>query len=178
MKKHFGLFILLFISSEINSQPFGVPPNNTFQKTVSTFYFEVGGNAVFASLNYDLIFDSKYGVRIGISPGLLFIDSSTDNNKEDYNYDLTALISAFKLYGSASHKVETGLGALFGEAITPRENKYPAVPALFLNFGYRFSTTKEKGLSFRLMFTPSINKNGITPWCGASIGISFKNKIK
>lgn len=178
MKKHSVVLILLLISGRLYSQPTGGPPSNYFQETKSSFYIEFGGNAVFTSINYDLTFNSDYGVRIGASPGLFLISDLNGEQSEEYNFDLTGLISAFKLFGSDSHKFETGAGAVFGESITPRDDNYPAIPALSLNFGYRFITPREKGLSLRAMLTPTISKNGLIPWLGVSIGFSFTNKVK
>ncbi|GAB5408863.1 MAG: hypothetical protein BalsKO_12280 [Balneolaceae bacterium] len=178
MKNYIFISTLLLFSSEVIAQSIQGPPTNKFQDTRSTFYIELGGNAIFGSVNYDLTFDSKYGVRIGVSPGLFLLDNSSNNYEEDFDFDLTALISAFKLFGSDLHKFETGIGVLFGDRITPRDKNYPAIPALALNLGYRFISTKEKGISFRGMFTPSISKNGLITWVGISLGYSFKNKAK
>tara|TARA_R110000868_G_scaffold304437_27_gene565492 strand:- start:3751 stop:4278 length:528 start_codon:yes stop_codon:yes gene_type:complete len=169
-----ALFILLFSFFEKGySQSVSGPPIVQSRNIMNTVYVEYRGNAFFGSLNYDLIFDSDYGLRIGVSPGLLLIDNENSDTESDNKYDLTGLVSAFKLIGSNSHKVEAGLGAIFGESKTQRDDDKPAVPAVVLNVGYRFITQKEKGLNFRTMFTPSLSKNGLIPWFGASIGISF-----
>lgn len=178
MKKYSIVFVLLFISGELFAQSLEGPPALKYQNTTSTLYIELWGNAGLASFNYDLSFESNYGVRIGASPGLFLLDNENNDQGADFNIDLTGLISAFKLFGSGSHKLETGIGALFGEFVTPRNDNYPSVPALNFNIGYRFVTPKEKGLNLRAMFTPSISKNGLQPWFGVSVGISFLNKAK
>ncbi len=178
MQLSFFLFLLVVFSKTGLAQPLGGPPDYSPSHTLSTFYFEIGGNATFASFNYDLTFNNKYGIRLGASPGLFLEEVEDDNSESDYNYDFVGLIGAFKLHGVGSHKLETGIGAVFGESITPRNNNYPAVPALVVNIGYRFVTKKYRGLNIRGMFTPSFSKNGLIPWFGASIGISFQNKDK
>ncbi|MBO6524359.1 MAG: hypothetical protein JJ971_11070 [Balneolaceae bacterium] len=171
-------FLLILIPITGFAQPLGGPPEYSSDQTISTFYFEVGGNATFASFNYDLTLNNNYGIRIGASPGLFFAEVEDDNSESDYNYDFVGLIGAFKLHNVGAHKFETGIGAVFGESITPRNDTYPAVPALVVNIGYRFVTKKHRGLSIRGMFTPSYSKNGFVPWFGTSIGISFQNKNK
>lgn len=178
MKLCFLNLFLVFISVSSNAQSLGGPPKHIYKHAVSTFYFEAGGNATFASINYDLTLGNDYGIRIGASPGLFLVDHENDDSGSDYNFDFVGLIGGYKLHGISSHKLETGIGIVFGETITPRDDNYPSVPALTLNIGYRFVTNKYRGLSFRGMFTPSISESGILPWFGASIGISFQNKNK
>ena len=178
MKSWLFLFILMLFSIQTNAQLLNGPPEHAYNQTISTFYLEAGGNATFASINYDLTLGNNYGVRVGASPGLFLVDHENDDPEFDYNYDFVGLIGAYKLHGIGPHKWETGIGVVFGESITPRDDNYPSVPAIALNVGYRFVTNKKRGLSLRGMFTPSISKNGIIPWFGASIGISFQNKDK
>lgn len=138
MKLCYLHLFLLLISVQANAQPLDGPPDHAYKQTVSTFYFEAGGNATFASINYDLTLGNNYGVRVGASPGLFLVDKENDDTQSGYNYDFVGLIGAYKLHGSSPHKWETGIGIVFGESITPRDDNYPSVPRFHTKYWLSF----------------------------------------
>lgn len=176
--KYLLILLVLFQTSALIAQPFEKPSNNLIGESISTFYLEVGGNAILASVNYDLLLTSYYGIRVGISPGLIVFDEDDSNTEFDLQgSNFIGILSAYKLHGTSSHRLETGIGVVVGEFNTTKEENYPSIPGIAINVGYRFISKREKGLSLRAIFTPILSNDGFTPWIGASIGFSFKNKL-
>ena len=173
------IFVALFLLSiqPIQAQPFQKPTIAKYGDTMSTFYLEIGGNGILGSINYDLILPSNYGIRVGISPGLiLFNAEDSESEFSVQNFNFIGILSAFKLHGTSSHKLESGLGIVVGEINSEIKENFPAIPGIAINLGYRFVSKREKGLSLRVMFSPILCKDGFTPWFGGSLGYSFINK--
>ena len=138
----------------------------TFKK--NDIYLEAGGNGLFASINYErqLTKEPGLGARIGV--GFYSENAFYLTIPVGINY-------LFKLNSDKSF-IDAGLGVtwtridgdLFGESKNSNGDH-------FVNFipsiGYRRHTTHN--LMWRISITPVVNKNGLVPWLGLSIGKRF-----
>ncbi len=172
------VFVLIPVGS--SAQYFEKPVQNVDTRFMSSMYVEVGGNAIIASVNYELIIDRNYAVRLGMAPGV-FLSWNIEDNGEDSYYnrdetmDFVGLVSASKFFGSRKNKIETGIGFVFGDSHREKGSKIPRANGLSFTLGYRYMSLSERGLALKFAFTPIINSDGFSPWVGASIGLSLTN---
>lgn len=161
--------------SVVSAQTFESPDTRPSSKYLSSFYLEVGGTNSVASFNYDMIVNQNVVIRVGLSPSVLFAiseeDKYLDNQSKEMNF--SGVITAGRITGRSNHHFETGIGYVFGEINRTPSSSFPRPGGLVLNAGYRFISTIDKGITFRAMFTPILNSDGLTPWAGLSFGYSF-----
>lgn len=131
-------------------------------------YLEAGGNGLFGSVNYERQLTKQPGLGARIGVGFY-----TENA-----FYLTVPVGIDYLFKLKNNKsfIDAGLGVtwaridakLFKDSKNSNGNH-------FVNFipsiGYRRNTLKD--LMWRISVTPVVNKNGLTPWLGASIGKRF-----
>lgn len=184
MKSYLRLLLLFSIvtyPSLLNAQYFEKPIQRDDSRYINSMFIEVGGNAIIASANYELIIDQSYAIRVGMAPGV-FLNSFNEDERRDESYydrednmDFVGVVTASRLFGGNDSKLETGIGFVFGESNRKPDNKLPRANGLTFTLGYRYLSLSNRGLVFKAAFTPIINSDGISPWLGASIGFSFTN---
>ncbi len=137
--------------------------NTSFYRPRSV-YLELGGNAIYGSINFENKFtDFKYhniGLRVGCGwMNKLLVPLST------LNY----------YFGRRNHFLEIGVGIIYGDG-------YDYDIVWTGSIGYRYLIEKN-GLFFRADFTLSlmpedIDSDRVWKWGGISIGYAFKSKKK
>ena len=156
-------------------------------KNYQVVYFELFGNAIVYSLNYERTIYRDFSGRVGIA----YIAATTGENR--INFLISPLMVNY-LLGSSKHKLELGLGPVMfiGLArirdydrklnfkflfvdIETEPNK-PVIGsdisiAVTGTIGYRYQPGKQ-GLIFRIAFTPLIQKK-FGSWFGISLGYRF-----
>ena len=144
----------------------------TDSSAMNAVYFELAGNAVFYSVNYDRMLTEHFSLRAGIE-GM------------DAFHTMAVPLMINYLFGSGDHRLELGLGGVFfSEAddgllwyrnlFTTRVTSYTTATV-----AYRFHP-KGGGFLFRIGFTPILEeirvidaRLPIMPWIGISIGTTF-----
>lgn len=160
--------LLLWLSSSVVAQSLENAPNSV--------YFELGGNAVVYSMNYDRLLSESFSARIGF----MYFPQQT-------NSSVTVIpIMANYLIGTGNSKIEVGAGLCILSESTPTDGidifgkswQTKSSMAATAVFVYRFQPTNP-GLNFRVGFTPLIGRFFLRsnivfiPWFGISGGYSF-----
>ena len=131
-------------------------------------YLEAGGNGLFGSVNYERQLTKLPGLSARIGVGFYSENAFYLTIPVGINY-------LFKLKSEKSF-IDAGLGSTWtridGKLFSDSKNSNGDH---FVNFipsiGYRRHTAKD--LMWRISATPVVNKNGLVPWIGASIGKRF-----
>jgi hypothetical protein len=158
--KHLTLFVVTFVIA------FCSYAQTTFKS--NDIYLEAGGNGLFASVNYERQLTKQPG--LGFRLGVGFYSENA--------FYLTIPVGINYLFSLKDHKsfIDAGLGAtwtqnggnLFGDSKTSNgDNFVNFVPSI----GYRRHTNRN--VMWRASVTPIINKYGLVPWLGLSIGKRF-----
>ena len=159
----YTLFLsVLFIQVHAQEKPYKEPTG------LNNWYLELGGSALFYSVNYEkiLIKTERWGwvgrVGLGYNPG-----NYTLLNK--ITLDGGTLMAPFHssvLYGPNKEKLELGVGfTLLAKGTTEREIVPTAV------FGFRVVETNKA--CFRATWTPFIRNGEFVSWVGFSLGRNF-----
>lgn len=137
-----------------------------------SLYFELFGNGVAFSFNYDVVFSSSLGYRLGIN----YLPDDTDyrvynRNNHSHRY-FTALGMGVYMIGDGVHRLELGLGILLGNIVTgtgTEERVTYITPSATI--GYRYHPLEMGKATFKFAFTPYLSGNRVQPWFGISVGI-------
>lgn len=155
--------ILLLLATSLYAQE-RIPKNSA--------YFELGGNGLYYSFNYERIFIQGDKMNYAIRGGLGYTPKFIHGN------DIFVLPVEFNIItGQNNSHFELGFGYTFVYQYWIGDH-YGQL--LLLRFGYRFQK-KSKGLMYRLALTPFTDyfvypnwtDRFITPFAAASIGYSF-----
>jgi len=137
-------------------------------KKMNNLYIEAGGTGLFGSLNYERQITKKPG--LGLRAGIGFY---TENG-----IYLTVPIGINHLFVLKKENsfIDAGLGYTFAIANTDVLNKPSSTGnknfnSVIPSLGFRKHTSKN--LMWRVSLSPVINRNGLVPWIGASIGKRF-----
>ena len=172
------LFLLLVIIG--TNQAFGQPYRKPYRKAhnVQSIYFEMFGNGIFFSLNYDIVTKSHFGTRVGAGFDFLSFltgDPSNTNNSNNDNQHFkswTLLLMENYYVGNKWLRLELGaggvVGRLYNSDFTGKHKAKP--PGLTFTSGLRFLPTEKNPISFKVAFTPIIAHGHFYPYVGVSIG--------
>lgn len=140
-------------------------------------YFELGGNAILYSLNYDRRLRDRLSARIGI---MYIGGSATTSEGDSGEVDLLLIpILVNGLFGGGSSLLELGIGPLFGGG-SGSGTTVEGVDFEFSGFtlagvastlGYRYQP-RDGGFVFRAGLTP-FWLDDIELWGGLSFGYAF-----
>lgn len=139
---------------------------------LNTVYFELGGNGLFTSINYERQLLKKTRINFHIGTGIYGVQPAYLTIPFGINY-------LFKLNNTNSY-IDLGFGATYSKADVALyaivEHKNPNYKNTnYWNYipsvGYRKLT--KKNLMYRFSLTPVINHNDFLPFLGFSIGKSF-----
>lgn len=142
---------------------------DTFKK--NDFYFELLGNGIFASLNYERQLTSKPG--FGLRTGVGYFSG-------DQELRLSIPIGVNYLFSLRGNKsfLDAGVGGTWSGAdglkkdVASGERNYREhIWSLVPSIGYRRHI--KDNFMLRASFTPIINKYRTLPWVGLSIGKRF-----
>lgn len=170
-------FILVFVLASgmsLCAQPFEKPSTHEIPR--QSIYMELGGNGLIYSLNYDVLFENGYGIRLGGT--YLFKADRSGGIAGPYTriYDskaLLGLVMGHKMIGNGSSKAELGAGFLFGTIYDIENWDFIEPPGLTLTAGYRLYPSDSGKFTFKAAFTPVITAKGFHPWFGISFGITL-----
>ncbi len=173
-----SLFVsLILIDSNRVWAQYYQPPRR-LKENIQTVYFELFGNGIFFSLNYDIVTKSHFGTRVGAGFDFfnyLSADPNNINNSNDDNQHFkswTLLLMENYYVGSRWLRLELGAGAVVGRLynndFTGKHKVKP--PGLTFTSGLRFLPTKQNPISFKVAFTPFITHGHFYPYVGVSIG--------
>ena len=140
----------------------------------SVIYGELGGNAVFYSLNYDRLLLPNVSGRIGA--GFYSSTASAAGSAETERfYSLLVPLTASYLVGGGPHYAELGggliLGVVTGAAGSGLVESGGPLLDLTGTAGYRYQPPGG-GFFFRIAFTPFYTDE-IWPWGGLGLGYAF-----
>jgi hypothetical protein len=164
-----SLFLFLSIATQSRAQ-----------EAANTLHFELLGNGLLYSINYDRLFSHSFSGRIG------YMYLSADATSEDLtDPKVTVSISLFPitasyLAGAGNHRLEIGGGPVFALVSAEVNDGVQGVSGSGLAtltgiFGYRYQPA-DGGFNFRIAFTPAIVVHGdepFLPWGGMSFGYSY-----
>jgi hypothetical protein len=139
------------------------------QQRPNSIYLELLGSGGVYSINYDRLFTPNIGGRIGFS--YLSLD------KDFIIPEVTMYffpLSFNYFVGNGSSKLEFGVGMTF---VTGQFDWFGlkgsgSIVIANFNIGYRYQPV-DGGLLFRIGFNPVVTPNGVKPWGGLSIGLTF-----
>ncbi|NLO70604.1 MAG: hypothetical protein GX102_06630 [Porphyromonadaceae bacterium] len=161
MKKLFFIAITLCIVVTIQAQDVETYAEAPLKR--NSLYFELGGNSLLYSLNFDHLIPFSNSLKLAVGGGFEYV---TDIKINDVSYGASTCLtpSANLLLGRTSHHFETGVSCF-----VPLSAGI-ALPAVRL--GYRYQP-RNGGFLFRIGATPFITPGGILPWGGLSFGFSL-----
>jgi len=156
-----------------------IMPVDAGEPPEQSIYIEGGGNAILLSLNYDILFENNFGIRMGISGQPTRRDRYTGNRRSSYDSlrdtpFLFVVVMANYFVGEGSNKLEVGGGFLLGEIEEDFEWDRPGPTAATFTFGYRFMPQESSFPVIRAGVTPMFDFRGNTHVrFGLSLGIKI-----
>lgn len=168
-----SLFILLLIftlASAVRSQQLPGPAVTNIP--TQSAYLELGGLGSFYTLNYDAIWESGWGLRIGGAYLPEETYSSQNSETSYYGTDLlVVLLMGNYAAGKEAHKFESSFGVMLGESnLEDISISVPDPPGLAASLGYRYLPREAGKITFKAAFTPVLADGRIYPKFGISIG--------
>lgn len=157
------------MGQSLPSRPYGQNP------PIQSTYVEVGGAGIAYSLNYDAIFDSGWGFRIGggYIPEEVIHSKYSDSKYLGTDLLVVLLMGEYTL-GRERNRLETSFGVLFGESnLTDEYIPAPDLPGLPFSVGYRWLPRESGKLTLKVAFTPiiSLGDGKLFPTVGVSVGV-------
>ncbi len=157
-----------------------LPTKSRAQEAANTIHFELLGNGILYSLNYDRLFTHNLSGRVGYM--YLSVDAtSTDPTDPKVSVSMSLIpVTGSYLAGPGNHRLELGGGPVLALVSAEIEDGVQGVSASGLAsivgiIGYRYQPM-EGGFNFRVAFTPHFIINGpdpVLPWGGLSLGYTF-----
>jgi hypothetical protein len=160
----------------------GKEPAQTPRRAKTSLFLELGGPAIFYSLNYERFFGDDVSLRLGVG----FVSGSSldewDPNSA-WAVSVPFVASIFPV-GSDSHKFQMGLGGSLLYLTGRMKNSWssPDIEQLAPNpgarlfgtfvIGYRY-VPKDGGPSVGIALTPIFNTMVFTPWVAFDIGLTL-----
>ena len=149
--------------------------NVLFAQGNKSFFFELRGNGILFSVNYDARFtknENGFGFRagIGIVPG-----SGSDNDFFTTTSFLTVPLGINYLLGRGPSYLELGAGATYvsgSVSLFGSDNEKASGVGFVPSIGYRYAKLG-KGFQGRAFISPIIGSGGGVFWGGISIGYKF-----
>jgi hypothetical protein len=156
---------------------FGLTAEAKAQAAKNAAYFELGGNAIAPSVNYERRFTESWAGRIGVS----FVSSatSTSTSTDSDSALIVPLTVSWIGQPQSNHHLELGGGVTFAtgdqqelfDDLGDDEDRFSTAFATAI-VGYRYQKPG-RGFQFRAAFTPVIDSGGILPWAGISFGYAW-----
>ena len=134
-------------------------------------YFELLGNGVAPTVNYE----RQFGERLFGRAGLGFVHGSSSSGDTDLTLVVPLMVN-YLSHPAGNHHLEVGGGLtlITGEAqdfyddLEDDDESISNVAAT-ATLGYRFQRPR-RGFVFKAGLTPIITSDGILPWAGVSFG--------
>lgn len=132
--------------------------------------FELGGNGLLYSLNYEYIFSNNIAVKSGISL-VNFQESGSKKNQLITTFPITC--SYLYDVGKNEHFIEAGLGIMLllsSGDLTSFNSKTDLFPNITTTLGYRYKKVDSKW-NYRIAFTPYYGMKSLTSNKGEAFNI-------
>lgn len=181
MRRQAAILSLFFVFAAFGTnQVFGQyhGPSRKVKKNVQSIYFELFGNGIFFSLNYDIVHKNHFGTRIGAGFDFISlfttnpneVNNSNNNNRPFKSWTVLAMENYY--VGAGWLRLELGMGGVVGHLYANDFTGKPKVkpPGLTFTTGLRFLPTRNNPISFKVAFTPFIAHGHFYPYVGVSIG--------
>ena len=174
IKRAFTVF--WFLSLAGTGLTFGqpLPSRPVTDLPIQSIYGELGGSAGSYSLSYDVMFTNGRGIRLGGTYLPEEIREEYYNSKSSYFGTTLLAISIMgqQYLGKGPHKLETGLGIMFGES-HPDEVSIPIpdLPAIPFTIGYRYLPKDPGKITGKVALTPVLYNGQVHFRVGFSFGI-------
>lgn len=135
-------------------------------------YFELAGNGIVPTVNYERQFRERLFARAGLG----FVHSSSSSGDEDTTLVIPLMVN-YLTHPAGNHHLELGGGVTFitGDAqelyddIGDDDDESISNLAGTATLGYRFQRPA-RGFVFKAGVTPVFTSDGILPWAGVSFG--------
>lgn len=171
--KRITLFIAFLIIATIGS---GQENERTDVKFRNSVYFELGGNGVLYSLNFERFLSNEdaliqYNLRGGleyINGGLFTFDGGGESTW-GVPIELGGLIRMGES-GANYYELGAGLSSFFTDNLRYSIDQGTDFMGT-LRFGYRH--VSEDGFLFKIAVVPLVYEDGVFPWLGVGVGGSF-----
>lgn len=150
------------------------------EEAANTIHFELLGNGILYSINYDRLFTHNFSGRIGY---MYLSTDATSSDPADPKVTVSVSlipITASYLAGPGNHRLEIGGGPVIAFVSANIDNGVQGVSgsglaSIVTIIGYRYQPM-DGGFNFRIALTPHFLINGPTPvqlWGGLSLGYTF-----
>lgn len=166
-----GALIFGLLASRADAQITGVPPDTEIPQ--QSVYLEIGGNGLVYSLNYDALFRSNWGLRLGGSFYPFDVEHDEIHTSDDESYAFLGLVMGLYAIGKKAHKLELGAGGLFGTIYDRERWDFIEPPGATFSMGYRYYPDEPSHFTFKVAFTPTVTRSGLHPRIGISLGITL-----
>lgn len=132
-------------------------------------YFELGGNGIIPSFNYERQLSERLYGRVGFS----FVVGEEADGDTDQTYIFPLMVN-YLTHPAGNHHFEAGAGATWitGDSQDLYDNDDDEELSNLvgtLTIGYRYQKPA-RGFVFRAGFTPVFDTGGVLPWGGVSFG--------
>lgn len=151
------------------------PSTTNAQFARNAAYFELGGNGIFYTLNYERFFTPKISAR----GGLMTVSVSGTDSGTDVSATFNVVPLTANYFLGSSHRLELGAGPMLfrltGEADPPGAPSQSAggtTLGLTSTLGYRYQSPTG-GFLFRAGITPFLVSGSFSVWGGLSVGYAF-----
>jgi hypothetical protein len=150
------------------------------EEAANTIHFELLGNGLLYSINYDRLFTHNFSGRVGY----MYISgdaTSSDPADPKVTFSMSLIpVTASYLAGPGNHRLEVGGGPVMAIVSAEVEDGIQGITESGLEtivgiFGYRYQPM-DGGFNFRVAFTPHFLLHGdktFLPWGGLSLGYTF-----
>jgi hypothetical protein len=145
-----------------------------FSQANKSIFFEVGGNGIGLSANFDSRFtksEKGFGYRIGIG----FVPGIDGGDVISTSPFITIPVGLNYLAGKAPNYFEGGIGATYisgSIGILGSDKEKSSGIGFAPSIGYRYAKTG-KGFQGRIFISPLIGTGGAAIWGGVSLGFKF-----
>lgn len=160
--------------------PLVLAVNPRADEAANTIHFELLGNGILYSINYDRLFTHNFSGRVG---WMYVAGEATSEDptapKVDFSMNLIPITGSY-LAGPGNHRLEVGGGPVLAYLSADVDDGVQGVSASGLAsivgiLGYRYQPM-DGGFNFRVAFTPHFPIGGdesFLPWGGLSLGYTF-----
>lgn len=131
-------------------------------------YFELGGNGIIPTFNYERQLSERLFGRVGFS----FVFGESSAGDDDLTFVFPVAVN-YLTHPAGNHHFEAGAGLtlITGDAQDLWEENDEEISNLVVtsNLGYRFQKPG-RGFVFRAGLTPILHDGELAPWAGLSAG--------
>lgn len=155
--------------------------NPRAEEAANTIHFELLGNGILYSINYDRLINHNFSARVGYMYLSAEATSSDPNDPTKVTFSMSLIpVTASYLMGPGNHRLELGGGPVIAFVSADINDGVQGISGSGLAsivgiIGYRYQPM-DGGFNFRAALTPHYVPNGDThflPWGGISLGYTF-----